>query len=79
MAEQVGQRILRHSRSREITWLVCFWQLLAAVIGQQYAGMYFLLSGEEVCVLATLSYPGRSRLSDSGKSSWKKQSLYYFL
>lgn len=46
-----------------------FWQLLASVIGQQYVGMYVLLSGEQVCVLGTLSCPGRKRMSDSDKSS----------
>lgn len=50
MAEQVGQSILRHPRSREIRWLVCFWQLLALMIGQQDGEMRFLLSREEVGV-----------------------------
>ena len=45
-----------------------FWQLLASVIGQQYAGMYVLLFGEQVCVLGTLSCPERKRMSDLDKS-----------
>lgn len=45
--------------------VVCFGQLLASMIGQQCVGMSFLLAAEEVCVLGTLSCPGRSRLSDS--------------
>lgn len=47
------------------------------------AGLYDVeidfLSREEVCVLGTFSCPGRNRLFDSVKSSWRKPSVYYFL
>ena len=39
---------------REISWLICFGQLLASMIGQQNLKLSFLLAREEVCVLGTL-------------------------
>ena len=64
--------------AHKISWLICFWQLLASMIGQQNLKLSFLLSREEVCP-GYPSYPRRSRLSASDKASWRKLSLHYFL